>query len=97
MFALQGGLSLIQSPSEIILNRKLDFNTHCKVELGNYVQTYKEHDNSMATRTIGAIAPRPTGNIQGGYNFVRLNTGRRINRKDWTSLPMPKEVIAQVH
>ena len=32
MFALKGGVSTTQSPAEIILNRKLDFNTHCKVE-----------------------------------------------------------------
>ena len=42
MFALKGGISLTQSPSEIILNQKLDFNTHCKVEFGEYVQTHEE-------------------------------------------------------
>ena len=97
MFALKGGVSTTQSPAEIILNRKLDFNTHCKVEFGEYVQTHKEHDNSMNTRTVGAIATRPTGNVQGGYYFIRIDTGRRINRKDWTSLPMPETVIDQVH
>ena len=97
MFALKGGVSPTQSPSELILNRKLDFNAHCKVEFGEYVQTHEEHDNSMATRTVGAIATCPTGNIQGGYYFIRLDTGRRINRKDWTLLPMPPEVIDQFH
>ena len=29
--------------------------------------------------------------------FVRLDAGRRINRKNWTPLPMPKEVVDQVH
>jgi Reverse transcriptase (RNA-dependent DNA polymerase) len=51
----------------------------------------------MATRTIGAIALRPTGNAQGGYYFLNLTTGRRINRYKWTTLPMPREVIDQVH
>jgi hypothetical protein len=37
MFALKGSISLTQSPSEIILNQKLDFNVHCKVEFGEYV------------------------------------------------------------
>ncbi|KAL7503040.1 hypothetical protein ACHAXN_000885, partial [Cyclotella atomus] len=60
----QGGISAAQSPSEIILNGKLDFNAHCKVEFGDYVQTHKEHDNTMAARTVGAIATRPTGNAQ---------------------------------
>ena len=56
MFALKGGVSTTQSPAEIILNRKLDFNAHCKVEFGEYVQTNEEHNNSMNTRTVGAIA-----------------------------------------
>jgi hypothetical protein len=97
MFALKGGISKTQSPAELILNRKLDFNAHCKIEFGEYVQTHEEHDNSMQTRTVGAIATRPTGNDQGGYYFIRLDTGRRINRKDWTPLPMPSEVVDQVH
>ena len=97
MFALKHGISTTQSPSELILNRKIDFNAHCKVEYGEYVQTHEEHDNSMRTRTVGAIATRPTGNTQGGYYFIRLDTGRRINRRDWTALPMPNIVIDQVH
>jgi hypothetical protein len=52
----------------------------------------------MAARTtVGAIATRPTGNAQGGYYFIRLDTGRRIHRCDWTALPMPDLVIDQVH
>ena len=97
MFALKGGISSTQSPSEIVLNCKLNFNAHCKIEFGQYAQTHKEHDNSMAACTVGAIATRPTGNTQGGYYFIRLDTGRRVNRKDWTPLPMPKEVVDQVH
>jgi hypothetical protein len=97
MFVLKGGISTTQSPSEIILNRKLDFNAHCKVEFGDYVQTHEEHDNTMAAHTVGAIATRPTGNAHGGYYFIRLDTGRQINRRDWTPLPMPDLVIDQVH
>jgi hypothetical protein len=97
MFALRGGISRTQSSSELILNCKLDFNAHCKVEFGDYVQTHEEHDNSMATCTVSAIANQPTGSTQGGYYFICLDTGHRINRHDWTSLPMPTEVIDQVH
>jgi hypothetical protein len=97
MFALTGGVSTTQSPAELILNRKIDFNAHCRVEFGQYVQTHEEHDNSMNARTVGAIATRPTGNTQGGYYFIRLDTGRRINRSDWTPLPMPETVVDQIH
>ena len=51
----------------------------------------------MATRTTGAIALRPTGNAHGGYYFLSLTTGRRLNRNSWTALPMPAEVIERVH
>jgi hypothetical protein len=50
----------------------------------------------MATLTIGAKATRPTCNSQGGYYFIWLNAGRRINCHDWTSLLMPQTVIDQV-
>ena len=51
----------------------------------------------MAAWTIGAIALHPTRNTQGGYFFFSLTTGRVLNRGCWTSLPMPNEVIDQVH
>ena len=37
-----------------------------ELEFGDYVQTHEEQDNSMGTRTVGAIATRPTVNVQGG-------------------------------
>ena len=85
MFTLKGGVSQTQSPSELILNRKLNFNAHCKVEFGEYVQTHEEHDNSMQTRTVGAIATQPS-NDDGAYYFINLTTGRRINHCSWTNL-----------
>jgi hypothetical protein len=97
MFALKGGISTTQSPAEFILNRKVDYNAHCKIKFGDYMQTHEEHDNTMSTRTFGAIATRPTGNIQGRYYFIRLDTGRCITRRDWTPLPMPSEVVNQIH
>ena len=51
----------------------------------------------MGTRTVGAIATRPTGNVQGRYYFISISTGRRITRWEFTKLPMPVEVVDQVH
>jgi hypothetical protein len=70
---------------------------HCQLEFGEYVQVHESHDNSMLTRTTGAIALRPTGNAQGGYFFMSLTTGKRLARYAWTALPMPGEVIVHVH
>jgi len=61
------------------------------------VQTHEDHNNNMAPRTIGALALRPTGNVQGGLYFYNLTTGCIINRRRWTSLPMPAEVIHVIH
>lgn len=51
----------------------------------------------MSTRTIGAIALRPTGNVQGGHYFFSLQTGRRVVRNRWTEVPMPIDVIKRVN
>jgi hypothetical protein len=96
-FPPRDGISTTMSPRTILSGMSLDYNKHCKLEFGTYVQTHENHDNSMATRTTGAIALRPTGNMQGGYYFYSLTTGRRLNCNKWTALPMPTEVITRVH
>ena len=72
VFALEGGVSKTQSPSEIVLNRSVNYNTHYKMEVCEYVQTHEEHTNdSMALRTLGEIATRPS-NDAGSYYFISL-------------------------
>jgi Eukaryotic translation initiation factor 3 subunit G len=53
------GISDTMSPRKIVLRQGIDYHKHCQVEFGLYVQTHEEHDNSMVTRTTGAIALRP--------------------------------------
>ena len=95
-FPSTGGISETLSPREIVLRQTLDYNKHCKLEFGSYVQTHEQHNNSMATRTTGAIALRPTGNAQGGHDFMSLTTGQRLTRNHWTVLPMPQDVIERL-
>ena len=90
------GVSPTMSPRTIITGQLLDYHKHCRYEFGEYVQTHEEHDNSLLSRTVGAIALRPTGNQQGGYFFMSLHTGRIISRLHATKLPMPSEVIIRV-
>eukprot|EP00957_Ditylum_brightwellii_P136668 10422235-Ditylum_brightwellii.AAC.3 len=70
------------SPHTIMTGATVDFNKHCSLEYGTFVHTHESHTNDMAPRTVGAIALRPTGNLQGGYFFFSLSSGRRINRKN---------------
>jgi hypothetical protein len=97
MFPANDGISTMHSPRTIITGLQVDYKHHCRIEVGSYVQTHEQHDNTMRTRTIGAIALRPNGNSQGGYYFLSLSTGRRIDRQNWTELPMPNDVVDRVH
>jgi hypothetical protein len=91
------GVSHTLSPRTIVTGQTVDFNRHCTHQFGEYVQTHEEHNNSMASRTIGALAMRPTGNAQGSFYYFSLSTGRIINRRHATKLPMPEDVIDRVH
>ena len=76
MFPPRDGVSKTISPRGIIHGLTVDYNKHCQLEFGSYAQVDEEHDNSMQTRTTGAISLRPTGNEQGGHYFMSLTTGR---------------------
>jgi hypothetical protein len=71
-FPHPNGVSADMSPRTIITGQTVDFTRRCKYEFGEYVQTHEQHDNSMAPRTIGALAMQPTGNAQGNYYFFSL-------------------------
>jgi hypothetical protein len=94
MFPATNGISNTISPRSIIAGLRLDYAKHCHLECGTYVQVHEEHNNSMTTRTTGAIALRPTGNEQGGYFFFSLTMGCWLNRNRWTVLPIPADAIA---
>ena len=93
------GVSMILSPMTIVTGKKLDYNLHCWAPYGSYVQVRQKTDNTMKTRTYGAIVLGPTHNLQGGMSFMRLKTGRKIDRdkSDYIILLMPDEVINQVN
>ena len=59
----------------------MDSKLHCKVPFGGYAQVYVKQVNTndvMTSRTVGGISLGPTGNMQGTYKFVSLETGRLI-------------------
>jgi hypothetical protein len=57
--------------------------------------------NSQSPRTKGAISLGPSGNLQGGYKFMALNTGteyrKEITSWSWDVIPMPDMVIARMN
>jgi hypothetical protein len=70
IFPPKDGISRKINPRELITGTKIDYNKHIRAEFGEYVQVHEEHDNTMWTRTTGAIATKPTGNVQGGHWFI---------------------------
>ena len=98
MFPSKGGIGSV-SPRTLITGIKLDYKKHCQLPFGYYVQVHEEPTptNSPEAQTIGAITLRPTGNLQGGYTILNLQTGKKIIRRNWTHLPMPIEVIKRVN
>ena len=92
------GISPTMSPRTIVHGTTPDFNVHCKVPFGSYCHVNDEPSPSNTTtpRTQGAIALNNDGNIQGGYNFLSLATGKELIRRHWIEIPITKDVIKQV-
>jgi hypothetical protein len=40
---------------------------------------------------------KPTGNAQGGHWFYSLATGRMLDRRQWTPLPIPSDVTKRIN
>jgi hypothetical protein len=84
-FPPSSGVSNTYSPRTIMTGTTLDYNKHCRLPFGAYVETHEGNDttNTMVERTRGAICLGPTANFQGSYKFFCLDTGRRVTRKQF--------------
>jgi hypothetical protein len=94
-FPSENGVSKVLSPREIITGKQTNFKTDCRVEFGTYCQIHQHNDktNDDNSRSVDAIALGPTGNRQGTYNFLTLDTWEKVTRNNWTELPMPRQII----
>ena len=92
-------ISKHMDPAEIILGSTHGYNKICGPGsmFRQYVQTHESTDNMMRERTVGALALRPSSNVQGSFYYYSLTTGRRLHRCRCTPIPMPQEVIDRVH
>jgi len=97
-FPAKGGVSAYLSPHTILNHRDLDYNKHCQVPFGAFVQANQENDptNTQAPRTIDAIYLRPLSNIQGGHELMNLATGMVITRNRVWEKPVTTFVIKAV-
>jgi hypothetical protein len=98
-FPTKGVVSETPSPKTIMLGETLDYKKHLSLQIGQYCQVHEERYpyNSQLARTKGAISLGPSGNLQGGFKFMALNTGKKIARRSWDVVPMPDVLIARVN
>jgi hypothetical protein len=91
----RSGVSTVLSPQEIVTHHKMDFDKHCRVRFGAYVEAHEDPDisNTLRDRTTACIALGPTGNLQGSIACFDLETGRVLKRRNVTPLPMPDRII----
>ena len=70
-----------------------------KIRFGKYAQVFLDHDikNDTKPRTEGAIALYATGNTQGSWIFMSLQSSQKFQRQSWTVLPTPPSVVDRVH
>jgi hypothetical protein len=82
-FPTKGGVSDTLSPKTIMSGETLDFNKHLSLQIGQYCQVHEEDTprNIQVARTKGAISLGPSGNLQGGFKFMALNSGKKIVRR----------------
>ena len=81
-FLKKGGILDSLIPNIIMSGESLDFKNNLCIQLGQYHQFQKEDipRNSQAPRTNGEICLGPSGNLQGGYKFMELNSGKKFVR-----------------
>ena len=99
LFPAKGGVSAYYSPHMIMTGQDFNYNKHCQVPLGAYVQANEANDptNTNAPRTIDAIYLTPMPNArQGGHLVMNLATGRETAATKVTELPVTEHVIKAV-
>jgi hypothetical protein len=98
-FPPKGGISDIISPKTIMTGETLSYTLQLTLPLGQYCQVHEEFTprNSQLPRTQGAICLGPSGNLQGGFKFMSLASGKVLSRRTWDQIPMPNSVITRVN
>jgi hypothetical protein len=98
-FRTKGGVSDTLSPKTIMSGETLYFKKHLGLQIGQYCQVHEEDTprNSQVARTKGAISLGPSENVQGGFKFMALNSGKKIVRRSWDMIHIPDVVINRVN
>ena len=77
------------SPETAMSGKVLDCKKHLGSQIGQCCQVREEESphGSQVARAKGAVSLGPNGNLQGGFEFVALNTKQKITRHNWDVVP----------
>ena len=81
-FPTKGGVSDSLSPKTIMSGETLNYKKQLILQVGQYCQVHEDKTprNSQVARTKGTISLGPSGNLQGGFKFMALDSGKQIGR-----------------
>jgi hypothetical protein len=73
-------LTLSAPRPSCLAGETIDYKKHLSLKVGQYCQVHKEDTtrNGQSPRTKGAILIGLSGNLQEGYKFMALNTGKKV-------------------
>ena len=96
-FPRKGGTSKIHSPITIVLGEKIDYNKHCQLETGQYVEVHEKIDNTTKRRTEPSLYLHQSRNNEGGGYFMKIDNGEYVHRNIMKVMPMPEKKVGGVH
>ena len=64
----------------------MDVKKHFQLDFSEYVEVNNEltPTDGMKSRTISCVALGSTGNLQGTYKFMDINTGMKLKKRSWS-------------
>jgi hypothetical protein len=97
MFLQKGG-NCHYSPNMIVTDKGVSMD-QLRIRFGSYAQVWEPstQTNSMNMRRHGAIALGPSPTSTTSYLFLALDTGKIINRAQFTEIPITASVIEHVN
>ena len=93
---LGSGKSAAKDPWQIILGTAGDYKKVFRLQPGEYFQVHQEYepqDTINIYRSVRAIILVPQYNLQGGYLFEILLTGKHLQLSNWNPVNMTEDVI----
>ena len=95
MFPSKESISDTMSPATIVEGKpKVDFDQK-RLPYGAYAQVWIGTKNNMTERAVPGIALRAS-NTKGGFYFMSLYTGKRINSYVWNELPISDKIVERI-